>query len=123
MFTLMFFFLLTTSHSFDRSLNYFTDRGRWAVCLKNVGSIPEQRGARAVNITNIQPLSVSKSGNTWTLRVRYTATFTNQEKDAPLNYVFRDSIQIWEDDLFSDDQITGWVSASNFNPSENSVVR
>lgn len=76
-----------------------------------------------MNITNIQPISVSQSGNTWTLRVRYTATFTNQEKNPPLNYVFRDSIQIWEDDPVDDDQITGWVSASNFNPSENSVVR
>ena len=34
-----------------------------------------------------------------------------------------DSIQIWEDDPFSDDQITGWVGASNFNPAENSVTR
>jgi len=76
-----------------------------------------------MNITNIGPLTASKVGNTWTLRVKYTATFTNQEKDPPLNYVFRDSVQIWEDDPFSDDQITGWVGASNFNPSENSVVR
>jgi hypothetical protein len=76
-----------------------------------------------MNITNIGPLTASKVGNTWTLRVKYTATFTNQEKDPPLNYVFRDSVQIWEDDPFSDDQITGWVGASNFNPSENAVAR
>jgi len=76
-----------------------------------------------MNITNIGPLTASKVGNTWTLKVKYTATFTNQEKDPPLNYVFRDSVQIWEDDPFSDDQITGWVGASNFNPSENAVVR
>jgi|SRR6516225_5304018 hypothetical protein len=76
-----------------------------------------------MNITNIQPIVVSQSGNKWTLRVTYTATFTNQEKDPPLNYIFRDCIQIWEEDPFSDDQITGWVASSNFNPSENSVVR
>ena len=76
-----------------------------------------------MNITNIGPLTASKVGNTWTLRVKYVATFNNQEKDPPLNYVFRDSIQIWEDDPFSDDQITGWVGASNFNPAENSVTR
>jgi hypothetical protein len=76
-----------------------------------------------MNITNIQPLSVSQSGNTWTLRVIYTATFTNQEKDAPLNYTFRDSIQIMESDTFNDDNVTGWVAASNFNPSANSVQR
>ena len=76
-----------------------------------------------MNITNIQPISASKSGNTWTLRVTYTATFTNQEKDAPLNYTFRDSIRIMEDDPFDDDNVTGWVSATNFNPCANSVVR
>lgn len=77
-----------------------------------------------MNITNIQPIKVTQSGNTWTLKVTYTATFTNQEKDPPLNYTFRDSIQIWEDDTSSpDDRITGWVSASNFNPSQNSVQR
>lgn len=76
-----------------------------------------------MNITNIQPLSVSQSGNAWTLRVTYTATFTNQEKDAPLNYTFRDSIRIMESDTFSDDSVTGWVAANNFNPSANSVQR
>ena len=76
-----------------------------------------------MNITNIKPIQASQSGNTWTLRVTYTATFTNQEKDPPLNYVFRDCIKIREDDPFSDDNITGWVGASNFNPGANSVVR
>ena len=76
-----------------------------------------------MNITNIRPIQVSQNGNNWTLRVTYTATFSNQEKDPPLNYVFRDSIRIREDDPFSDDTITGWVAASNFNPSTNSVVR
>lgn len=76
-----------------------------------------------MNIISVQPITASQSGSKWTLTVRYTATFTNQEKDPPLNYTFRDSIQIWEDDPFSDDQITGWISASNFNPSSNSVVR
>ena len=42
-----------------------------------------------MNITNIGPLTASKVGNTWTLRVKYVATFNNQEKDPPLNYVFR----------------------------------
>jgi hypothetical protein len=76
-----------------------------------------------MNITNIQPLSVTRAGNTWTLRVTYTATFTNEEKNPPLNYTFRDSVQICESDRFRDDKITGWVSASNFNPAANAVVR
>lgn len=76
-----------------------------------------------MNITNIQPISASQSGSLWTLRVTYTATFTDQEKNPPLNYTFRDSIQIRESDTFSDDNITGFISASNFNPSTNSVQR
>jgi hypothetical protein len=81
-----------------------------------------------MNITNIQPLQASKSGNNWTLTARYTATFTNEERDAPHNYTFRDSIKIMESDeggLFggADDPITGWVTARNFNPAENAVTR
>jgi len=76
-----------------------------------------------MNITQIRPLTVSKSGNMWTLRVTYTAAFTNQEVAQPLNYTFRDSIQIWEDDVLRNDKITGWVGASNFNPASASVVR
>ncbi len=76
-----------------------------------------------MNITKIQPIIASQSGSLWTLKVTYTATFTNDEKNPPLNYTFRDSIQILEDDDVTDDQITGWVSASNFNPSTNSVKR
>ncbi len=76
-----------------------------------------------MNITNVQPIVASQSGNIWTLRATYTATFTDQEKNSPLNYTFRDSFQISESDTFSDDQITGSVSATNFNPSTNSVQR
>ncbi len=76
-----------------------------------------------MNITNVQPIVASQSGNIWTLKATYTATFTDQEKNPPLNYTFRDSFQIWESDTFEDDQITGSVSASNFNPSTNSVQR
>jgi hypothetical protein len=51
-----------------------------------------------MNITNIQPLTASRSGNLWTLKATYTATFTDQEKNPPLNYIFRDAIQIRESD-------------------------
>ena len=78
-----------------------------------------------MNITSIKPITASQAGNVWTLTVVYTATFTNQEKDPPLNYVFRDSIRIYEEDPWPnpDDTVTGWVAASNFNPTTNSVVR
>jgi hypothetical protein len=83
-----------------------------------------------LNITNIKPISVQRAGNTWTLTVKYTATFTDQEKNPPLNYTFRDSIQIMESDagppdilIGPDYAITGWVASHNFNPAENSVQR
>jgi len=78
---------------------------------------------------NIGPLSLSAqqlSSNKWRLTVRYTATFSPQEVNPPptgLNFTFRDSFQIWEDDPVNDDQITGWVGVSSFNPSSTSVTR
>jgi len=77
-----------------------------------------------MTITNVQPLSVQQlSNNNWRITVRYTATFTAQETNPPLNYTFRDTIQIREDDPISDDHVTGWVAASNFNPAATSVLR
>src|SRR5262249_19765659 len=63
------------------------------------------------------------SSNKWRLTAKYTATFSQQEVNPPLNFVFRDAFQIWEDDPVDDDQITGWVAVSNFNPSGTSVAR
>ena len=76
-----------------------------------------------MNITNIQPINAQKTGNTWKLTVKYTATFTSEEVNPPHNYTFRDGIQIWEWDDVDHDQVTGWVAASNFNPSATSVQR
>lgn len=77
-----------------------------------------------MNITNVQhPLVQQLGGNNWRFTIRYTATFTPQETNQPLNYTFRDSIQIREDDPFDDDLVTGWVTASNFNPGATSVQR
>ena len=76
-----------------------------------------------MNITNIRPIEASRLGSIWTLRVTYTATITPEETRPPLDYTFRDSIRIREEDTFSDDNVTGWVSASNFNPNTTTVVR
>ena len=76
-----------------------------------------------MNITG-QTISAQKlSGNTWRSTVKYTATFTAQEVNQPLNYTFRDAIQIWEWDDVDHDQVTGWANATNFNPGATSVSR
>lgn len=76
-----------------------------------------------MNITG-QTISAQKlSGNTWRLTVKYTATFTPQEVSPPLNYTFRDAIQIWEWDDVDHDLVTGWANATNFNPGATSVSR
>ena len=75
---------------------------------------------------NIGPISLSAqqlSASKWRLTAKYTATFSAQEVSPPLNFVFRDAFQIWEDDPVNDDQITGWVAVSNFNQSSTSVAR
>lgn len=76
-----------------------------------------------MNITNIQPLSAQKVGSNWKLTVKYTATFNNDEATVH-NYTFRDSFSVREeDDTSGDDVVTGFVAASNFNPSGLSVHR
>ncbi|MFN3980002.1 MAG: hypothetical protein ACK4SA_06430 [Caldilinea sp.] len=75
---------------------------------------------------HIGPISLSAqqlSSNKWRLTVKYTATFSPQEVNPPLNFTFRDAFQIWEDDPVNDDQITGYVAVSTFNPSSTSVAR
>ena len=76
-----------------------------------------------MNITNIQPISAQQLGTDWRFSVSYTATFTPEEVNQPLNYTFRDSIQIWEWDITDHDPITAWKANSNFNPSATSVQR
>jgi hypothetical protein len=72
------------------------------------------------NITNVQPPTAQRSGNQWRLSVTYTATFSAFEV---ANFNFRDAIQVWESDPFSDDRLTGWRNDTNFNPASASVVR
>jgi hypothetical protein len=76
---------------------------------------------RMANITNIQPPIAQKlDGNQWRLSVTYTATFSQFEVD---NFNFRDCIQVWENDPFNDDQLTGWRNCTNFNPPARSIQR
>ena len=72
-------------------------------------------------IANIQPVSAQKlSGDQWRLTVTYTATFSQFEVN---NHNFRDWIQVWEDDPFSDDQLTGNRNVADFNPGSTQVQR
>jgi hypothetical protein len=76
-----------------------------------------------MNITNIKPISAQKTGSNWLLTVKYTATFSSEEATTH-NYTFRDAISIREeDDTSGDDVVTGFLAASNFNPSGLSVQR
>jgi hypothetical protein len=81
----------------------------------------KQGGKAMPNITSIQPPTAQKlAGNQWRLSVTYTATFSAFEV---ANFNFRDAIQVWEDDPFDDDRLTGWRNDANFNPGAASVVR
>ena len=76
-----------------------------------------------MDIQNVKLSAEQLSSNKWRLTVRYNAVFSRAEVNPPLNFTFRDAFQIWEDDTFDDDQITGWVAVSNFNPSADVVPR
>ena len=81
------------------------------------------------NVRNVR-LTAAKTagaGNNWVITVKYTARFSQQEWSTS-NYNFRDSFQLWEEDNgewgdFTDDAITGHVSASTFNPNAAVVNR
>jgi hypothetical protein len=73
-------------------------------------------------IKNIK-LSATKTsgaGDTWRLTVTYDAVFSKFEVE---NFNFRDGFVVWEDDIFSDDQLTGVVGISVFNPTTTTVKR
>src|SRR5215207_6831050 len=60
------------------------------------------------------------SGDNWRINVTYTAQFSEFEIK---NFRYRDGFVLWEDDPFDNDQLTGVVSVSTFDPSTQSVVR
>jgi hypothetical protein len=73
------------------------------------------------NITNVQPPKAQKlAGDKWKLSVTYTATFSGPEV---ATFNFRDAIQVWEDDPWDNDKVTGWRNDATFNPATTSVVR
>lgn len=76
------------------------------------------------SITDIR-LSATKvtgAGNNWDITVRYNARFSSFEWQTG-NFNFRDGFVLWEDDVFSDDQLTGVVAVSVFNPNAAVVAR
>jgi hypothetical protein len=55
------------------------------------------------------------NSNTWQLKVQYNCEVSDKElRD---NYEFEDGFEVWEDDVFNDDKLTGKVGGSIFNPS------
>jgi len=65
---------------------------------------------------------VTGGGNNWDITVRYNARFSQFEFQTG-NFDFRDGFVLWEDDPFSDDQLTGVVAVSVFNPNGPVVAR
>lgn len=65
--------------------------------------------------------------NNWDMTVKYTAQFSQFEVTTG-NFTFRDGFVLWEDDSGSvfgggDDQLTGVVAVSTFNPSARTMNR
>jgi len=61
------------------------------------------------------------SGNTWQLTVQYDCVLT--EKELRYDFDYKDSFEVWEDDPFNDDKLTGKVGVSFFDPSTKLVKR
>ena len=76
------------------------------------------------NITNtkISAKKSSGSGNIWEITVEYDATFTSYELNNA-DFSFRDGFVLWEDDPVWNDQLTGVVGVSVFNPSKSPTHR
>src|SRR3954454_18596162 len=76
------------------------------------------------NITNtkISAKKSSSSGNVWEITVEYDATFSGYELNNA-DFSFRDGFVLWEEDLVLNDQLTGIVGVSVFNPSKSPTHR
>jgi hypothetical protein len=83
-----------------------------------------QGGVFMADITNItlSATKVTGGGNNWDITVKYNARFSQFEFQTG-NFDFRDGFVLWEDDPFSDDQLTGVVAVSVFNPNTAVVAR
>ncbi|MDX6683412.1 MAG: hypothetical protein QOG94_3451 [Solirubrobacteraceae bacterium] len=64
----------------------------------------------------------SASGNSWEITVEYDATFSAYELNQA-NFTYRDGFVLMEDDDFFDDQLTGVVGVSVFNPTKSPTHR
>jgi hypothetical protein len=54
------------------------------------------------------------NSNTWQLQVQYKCEVSDIELRN--NYEFEDGFEVWEDDVFNDDKLTGKVGGSIFQP-------
>jgi hypothetical protein len=61
------------------------------------------------------------SGNTWRLTVQYDCEL--KDKELKFDFDYEDWFEVWEDDVFNDDKLTGKVGRSVFDPSTNLVKR
>lgn len=61
------------------------------------------------------------SGNIWRLTVQYDLAI--KDKELKLDFDYEDWFEVWEDDPFNDDKLTGKVGRSEFDPSNNLIRR
>jgi hypothetical protein len=62
----------------------------------------------------------SGQGDNWDVTVEYDAVFSGFEL---ANFTYRDGFVLWEDDPWDNDQLTGVVAVSVFNPSASPTHR
>jgi hypothetical protein len=61
------------------------------------------------------------NSNTWRLTVQYDCEI--KDKELKYDFDYEDWFEVWEDDPFNDDKLTGKVGSSVFDPSTNLVKR
>ncbi len=70
----------------------------------------------------ISAKKTSGAGDNWDVTVEYDALFSAFELTTA-NFTYRDGFVLWEDDPFDNDQLTGVVAVSVFNPTVSPVHR
>ena len=61
-------------------------------------------------------IAASVNGSTWTFKVAYRATFTQDEVNA--HFKFADKVRIMEDDMSDDDIVKNWSSEEPWVPDD-----
>lgn len=69
----------------------------------------------------LKATKATDSRNIWRLTVQYDCVI--KDKELKLDFDYEDWFEVWEDDPFNDDKLTGKVGRSQFDPSNNLTQR